>query len=61
MTFNAFDDGTPVCFVKNSMNDGCVSVFTQIWKKNVSQTVTQSTEMGMPKHYEGSTPDPHEI
>lgn len=49
MTFNGFDDGIPVCFVKNSMNDGCISVFTHIWKKNISQTVTQSIEMEMKK------------
>lgn len=47
MTFNAIGDGIPVCFVKNSTNDGCISVFTHIWKKNISQTVTQSIETGM--------------
>jgi hypothetical protein len=61
MTFNVFCDGIPVCFVKNSMNDRCISVFTQIWKRNVSQTVSQSKEMSIPKYYEGSASDPHEI
>lgn len=60
-TFNALCDSIPVSFVKNNMNDGCISVFPQIWKKKISQTVTQSIEMGMPKYYEGSTPDPHEV
>lgn len=44
-TFNAFGDGIAVrFFVKNSTKDGCVSVFTQIWKENVSQSI----EMGEP-------------
>jgi hypothetical protein len=49
ITFNALGNGIPICFVKNSMNNGCISVFTQIWKKNVLQTVTESIEMGVPK------------
>lgn len=61
MTFNAFGDGIPVCFVKNSTNDGCISVFIQMWKKNISQTVTQSIEMDTVKYYEGPAPDPLEI
>jgi hypothetical protein len=60
MTFNAFGDRVPVCFVKNSTNDGCISVFPQTWKKKVSQTITQSIEIGMHKHYKGLAPDPHE-
>ena len=49
VTFNALGDGIPVCFVKNSTNDGCISVFLQSWKKKVSQTVTQIINIGMPK------------
>ena len=60
VTFNALGDGIPVCFVKNSTNDGCISVFPQTWKKKVSQTITQSIEIGMHKHYKGLAPDPHE-
>lgn len=54
-TSSAFGDGVPVCFVKNSTNGGYFS-FTQVWKKNVLQTVTHSTEMGMSVHYEGFAP-----
>ena len=61
VTFNAFGDGIPVCFVKNSTDDGCTSVFLQTWKKKVSQTVTQFIEIGMPKCYKGVAPDPHEL
>lgn len=56
-----FEDGIPVCFVNNSTNNGCISVFPQIWKKNVSQTITQSIDISIPKHYKGFAPDPHEI
>lgn len=61
MTFNAFGDRVPVCFVKNSTNDGCIWVFPQTWKINVSQTVTQGIDIGMPKHYKGFAPYPHEL
>ena len=61
MTFNAFGDGIPVCFVKNSINDECVSVFPQTWKKNNSQTATQTIEIGIYKYYEKFAPDHPEI
>lgn len=61
MTFNAFGDGIPVCFVKNSTSDGCISVFPQTWKRKVSQTITQIIKIGMPKCYKGVALDPHEL
>ena len=61
VTFNAFGNGIPVCFVKNSTNDGCISVFPQTWKKKFSQTITQVIEKDMPKHNKGVAPDPHEL
>jgi hypothetical protein len=33
MTFTAFDEGIPGCIVKNSINDGYISVFPQTWRK----------------------------
>lgn len=47
VTFNAFGDGIPVCLVKNSTNDECISVFPQTWKKKVLQA--HIIEIGMPK------------
>lgn len=61
VTFNALGNGILICFVKNSTNDGCISVFPQMWMKKASQTVTQIINIGMPKHYKGFAPDPYEL
>lgn len=40
--------GLPICLTRNSTSAECVSVHPQIWRKNISKTVVQSTKVGMP-------------
>jgi hypothetical protein len=48
VNYTARGQGLPICFTRNTMNAGCVSVNPKTWKKNISKAIVQSIKMGMP-------------
>ena len=40
---------------------GIFQCFLKLGEKKISQTITQSIKIDMPKHYKGFAPDPYEL